>query len=109
MVPIAIFESAAVTLGGFTRTPTECFRLKAHSTRKARTLVRTIRLWSNCENELLKPAKVCGKVTPSRRLDLEYSIPVSAPFDAIATTYDDTFSNSSIGRVQRSLVWLEAD
>jgi ubiquinone/menaquinone biosynthesis C-methylase UbiE len=40
---------------------------------------------------------------------LEHSIPVSAPFDAIAATYDETFSNSSIGRVQRDLVWLEAD
>jgi len=40
---------------------------------------------------------------------LEQSIPVSAPFDAIAAVYDDTFSNSSIGRLQRELVWLEAD
>ena len=40
---------------------------------------------------------------------MEHSIPLSAPFDAIAATYDDTFSNSSIGRVQRNLVWMEAD
>jgi ubiquinone/menaquinone biosynthesis C-methylase UbiE len=40
---------------------------------------------------------------------LEHSIPVSVPFDAIAAAYDDTFSNSSIGRLQRELVWLEAD
>jgi ubiquinone/menaquinone biosynthesis C-methylase UbiE len=40
---------------------------------------------------------------------LEQSIPLCAPFDAIAATYDDTFSNSSIGRVQRNLVWMEAD
>jgi ubiquinone/menaquinone biosynthesis C-methylase UbiE len=40
---------------------------------------------------------------------LEHSIPLSAPFDGIAATYDDTFSNSSIGRVQRNLVWMEAD
>ena len=36
-------------------------------------------------------------------------MPLSAPFDAIASTYDDTFTNSSIGRAQRHLVWLEAD
>ena len=36
-------------------------------------------------------------------------MPLSAPFDAIAATYDDTFTNSSIGRAQRHLVWLEAD
>ena len=40
---------------------------------------------------------------------LESSIPVAAPFDAIATTYDDAFSNSSTGRVQRRLVWIETD
>ncbi len=34
---------------------------------------------------------------------------VTQPFDAIADTYDDTFSNSSIGRVQRRLVWMETD
>src|SRR5438093_5130158 len=36
-------------------------------------------------------------------------MPVTEPFDAVADTYDDTFSNSSIGRVQRNLVWIEAD
>jgi SAM-dependent methyltransferase len=36
-------------------------------------------------------------------------MPLPAPFDAIASTYDDTFTNSSIGRAQRQLVWLEAD
>jgi len=40
---------------------------------------------------------------------LEHLIQVSAPFNAIAATYDDSFSNSSIGRVQRDLVWVEAD
>src|SRR5439155_36061 len=40
---------------------------------------------------------------------LESSFPVAAPFDAIATTYDDAFSNSSTGRVQRRLVWIETD
>jgi ubiquinone/menaquinone biosynthesis C-methylase UbiE len=40
---------------------------------------------------------------------LEDSIPSTEPFDAVAATYDDTFSNSSIGRVQRRLVWMETD
>jgi ubiquinone/menaquinone biosynthesis C-methylase UbiE len=35
--------------------------------------------------------------------------PISAPFDAIADVYDDTFSNSGVGRAQRSLVWKEMD
>src|SRR6266571_1663797 len=39
----------------------------------------------------------------------EDSMSVTPPFDAIADTYDDTFSNSSIGRVQRRLVWMELD
>src|SRR5437867_6983468 len=34
-------------------------------------------------------------------------MPITQPFDAIAETYDDTFSNSSIGRVQRRSVWME--
>jgi len=33
----------------------------------------------------------------------------AAPFDAIADTYDESFSDSSIGRVQRRLVWMETD
>ena len=40
---------------------------------------------------------------------MQQSVPVSVPFDAIAAAYDDSFSHSSIGRVQRDLVWLEAD
>jgi SAM-dependent methyltransferase len=32
-----------------------------------------------------------------------------APFDAIAETYDDRFSNSPIGRAQRASVWSETD
>src|SRR6266571_6874392 len=39
----------------------------------------------------------------------EDSMSVTPPFDAIADTYDDTFSNSSIGRVQRRSVWMETD
>jgi len=39
----------------------------------------------------------------------EDSIAVTPPFDAIADTYDDTFSNSSTGRVHRRLVWMETD
>ena len=31
----------------------------------------------------------------------------SAPFDAIAATYDETFTSSSIGRAQRGAVWNE--
>src|SRR5437879_10338773 len=31
------------------------------------------------------------------------------PFDAVADAYDDTFSNSSIGRAQRRMVWMETD
>ena len=34
---------------------------------------------------------------------------VDAPFDRIAGTYDDTFSNSPIGRAQRGTVWKEMD
>jgi 2-polyprenyl-3-methyl-5-hydroxy-6-metoxy-1,4-benzoquinol methylase len=34
---------------------------------------------------------------------------VTQAFDAIADTYDDTFSNSSIGLAQRRLVWMETD
>jgi SAM-dependent methyltransferase len=34
---------------------------------------------------------------------------LEAPFDSIALTYDDTFSNSPIGRAQRSAVWKEMD
>ena len=34
---------------------------------------------------------------------------VSASFDTIASTYDDTFSNSPIGRAQRRTVWKEMD
>jgi len=33
----------------------------------------------------------------------------AAPFDAIADTYDEIFSDSSIGRAQRRLVWMETD
>jgi ubiquinone/menaquinone biosynthesis C-methylase UbiE len=36
-------------------------------------------------------------------------MPLPAPFDAIASTYDIAFTNSLIGQVQRHLVWLEAD
>src|SRR5215471_7777742 len=36
------------------------------------------------------------------------NLPVS-PFDAIAPLYDDVFSNSQIGRVQRRAVWSEMD
>ena len=37
-----------------------------------------------------------------------YNLP-SAPFDALAATYDDIFSNSGIGRAQRRLVWMQVD
>ena len=33
----------------------------------------------------------------------------TAPFDSVADTYDDTFTNSLIGRAQREAVWLELD
>jgi ubiquinone/menaquinone biosynthesis C-methylase UbiE len=33
----------------------------------------------------------------------------AAPFDAIADTYDESFSDSSVGRAQRRMVWLETD
>src|SRR5439155_1758061 len=33
----------------------------------------------------------------------------AAPFDAIADTYDESFSDSSIGRAQRRVVWMETD
>jgi len=39
---------------------------------------------------------------------LENSIP-AAPFDAIAESYDETFSESPIGRAQRTAVWTEMD
>jgi len=32
---------------------------------------------------------------------------LSAPFDAVAATYDDTFTSSSIGNAQRGAVWRE--
>jgi SAM-dependent methyltransferase len=32
-----------------------------------------------------------------------------APFDGIADTYDESFSDSSIGRAQRRMVWMETD
>jgi ubiquinone/menaquinone biosynthesis C-methylase UbiE len=34
---------------------------------------------------------------------------LEAPFDSIAPTYDDAFSNSPIGSAQRSAVWKEMD
>lgn len=40
---------------------------------------------------------------------VEGSIRSSAPFDAIAESYDDLFSNSPIGRAQRRIVWEEMD
>ena len=33
----------------------------------------------------------------------------SAPFDAVAASYDDTFTSSAIGRAQRSAVWRELE
>jgi len=33
----------------------------------------------------------------------------TAPFDAIAATYDEEFSNSLVGRAQRTAVWQELD
>jgi ubiquinone/menaquinone biosynthesis C-methylase UbiE len=33
----------------------------------------------------------------------------AAPFDAVAGTYDETFTNSLIGRAQRSATWRELD
>lgn len=33
----------------------------------------------------------------------------SAPFDAVADTYDETFTESVIGKVQRRAVWREID
>jgi SAM-dependent methyltransferase len=39
----------------------------------------------------------------------EESIATSSPFDSIAATYDDVFSESAIGRSQRSAVWSEMD
>jgi ubiquinone/menaquinone biosynthesis C-methylase UbiE len=33
----------------------------------------------------------------------------AAPFDAVAETYDDVFTNSLVGRAQRDLVWKELD
>lgn len=33
----------------------------------------------------------------------------SAPFDSIADVYDDAFTNSSIGRAQRAVVWKQLD
>src|SRR2546428_2798525 len=33
----------------------------------------------------------------------------AAPFDALADTYDESFSDSSIGRAQRRVVWMETD
>ena len=38
---------------------------------------------------------------------LESSTGLSAPFDDLASSYDDVFSNSPIGRAQRSAVWKE--
>ena len=38
---------------------------------------------------------------------LESSPGLSAPFDNLASSYDDVFSNSPIGRAQRSAVWRE--
>jgi SAM-dependent methyltransferase len=37
------------------------------------------------------------------------SVGYAAPFDCIAETYDETFTNSLIGRAQRASVWLELD
>src|SRR5439155_6351864 len=34
---------------------------------------------------------------------------IRAPFDAIAATYDETFTNSRIGRAQRDTIWHELD
>jgi SAM-dependent methyltransferase len=34
---------------------------------------------------------------------------LESPFDAVADTYDDTFTNSLIGRAQRQVVWNELD
>lgn len=40
---------------------------------------------------------------------LEESIVASSAFDTIAAEYDDVFSESAIGRAQRSVVWREMD
>lgn len=40
---------------------------------------------------------------------LENSISSPAPFDALADSYDDHFSDSPIGRAQRKAVWREMD
>jgi ubiquinone/menaquinone biosynthesis C-methylase UbiE len=37
------------------------------------------------------------------------SIPLAAPFDAIAGVYDRVFSDSAIGQAQRKAVWAEMD
>jgi SAM-dependent methyltransferase len=36
-------------------------------------------------------------------------LPIIAPFDAVAETYDEVFTNSLIGRAQRNSVWRELD
>jgi len=38
-----------------------------------------------------------------------HSLSIVEPFDAIAASYDDIFTNSSIGRAQREVVWEEMD
>jgi ubiquinone/menaquinone biosynthesis C-methylase UbiE len=42
-------------------------------------------------------------------IPLQYRTTVRPPFEAIADVYDDTFSNSAIGRSQRRSVWREMD
>jgi SAM-dependent methyltransferase len=37
------------------------------------------------------------------------TLPASTAFDALAETYDETFTNSRIGRTQRDAVWRELD
>ena len=44
-----------------------------------------------------------------QRLGADPTTPSTAPFDIVAETYDDVFSNSPIGRAQRISVWMETD
>lgn len=42
-------------------------------------------------------------------VDIVATFAYSAPFDSIADCYDDAFTNSSIGRAQRAVVWNKLD
>jgi len=55
-----------------------------------------------CAQRLLKP-----RLDPLMARSLDESIVASSAFDTIAATYDDVFSESAIGRAQRSVVWNE--